>query len=30
MKYTPFGFDIAKHLMQVHFVDEYTSEVVDK
>ncbi|MGV7961484.1 IS110 family transposase [Photorhabdus tasmaniensis] len=30
MKYTPFGVDIAKHLMQVHFVDEYTGEVIDK
>ncbi len=30
MKYTPFGVDIAKHLMQIHFVDEYTGEVIDK
>lgn len=30
MKYTPVGIDIAKHLMQVHFIDEHTGEVVDK
>lgn len=30
MKYTPVGVDIAKHLIQVHFVDEHTGEVVDK
>ncbi len=30
MKFTPFGVDIAKHLMQIHFVDEYTGELVDK
>ncbi len=30
MKFTPFGVDIAKHLMQTHFVDEYTSEIIDK
>ncbi|OTA19307.1 transposase [Xenorhabdus beddingii] len=30
MKFTPFGVDIAKHLMQIHFVDEYTGEVIDK
>ncbi|MCP9269793.1 IS110 family transposase [Xenorhabdus sp. XENO-1] len=30
MKYTPFGVDIAKHLMQLHFVDEYTGEIIDK
>lgn len=30
MKYTPFGVDIAKHLIQVHFIDEHSGEVVDK
>ncbi|MDL4913041.1 MAG: IS110 family transposase [Enterobacterales bacterium endosymbiont of Blomia tropicalis] len=30
MKYTPVGVDIAKHLIQVHFIDEYSGEVVDK
>ncbi len=30
MKYTPVGVDIAKHLMQVHFINEHTGEVVDK
>jgi transposase len=30
MKYTPVGVDIAKHLMQVHFIDEHTGEVIDK
>lgn len=30
MKYTPVGIDIAKHLMQVHFIDEHTGEVIDK
>jgi transposase len=30
MKYTPVGVDIAKHLIQVHFVNEYTGELVDK
>ncbi len=30
MKYTPFGVDIAKHLIQVHFINEHTGEVVDK
>lgn len=30
MKYTPVGVDIAKHLIQVHFVNEYSGEVVDK
>lgn len=30
MKYIPVGVDIAKHLIQVHFVDEHTGEVVDK
>ncbi len=28
MKYTPVGVDIAKHLIQVHFIDENTGEVV--
>jgi transposase len=30
MKYIPVGVDIAKHLMQVHFIDEHTGEVIDK
>ncbi|EBI9057277.1 IS110 family transposase [Salmonella enterica] len=30
MKYTPVGVDIAKHLIQVHFINEHTGEVVDK
>ncbi|MDE1474552.1 IS110 family transposase [Xenorhabdus bovienii] len=30
MKFTPFGVDIAKHLMQIHFIDEYTGELIDK
>lgn len=30
MKYTPIGVDIAKHLIQVHFINEHTGEVVDK
>lgn len=30
MKYIPVGVDIAKHLIQVHFVDEHTGEIVDK
>lgn len=30
MKYTQVGIDIAKHLIQVHFINEYTDEVVDK
>ncbi|KAE9825747.1 IS110 family transposase, partial [Escherichia coli] len=30
MKYTPVGVDIAKHLIQVHFIDENTGDVVDK
>lgn len=30
MKYIPVGVDIAKHLMQVHFVDEHTGEIIDK
>jgi hypothetical protein len=30
MKLTPFGVDIAKHAIQVHFIDEFTGEVVDK
>ncbi|ETS30625.1 hypothetical protein BB987_01780 [Photorhabdus temperata] len=30
MKFTSFGIDIAKHLMQIHFVDEYTGELIDK
>ncbi len=30
MKLTPFGVDIAKHLMQIHFIDEYTGELIDK
>ncbi len=30
MKYTQVGVDIAKHLIQVHFIDEHTGEVIDK
>lgn len=30
MKYTPVGVDIAKHLIQVHFINEHSGEVVDK
>lgn len=30
MKYTPVGVDIAKHLIQVHCINEHTGEVVDK
>lgn len=30
MKYIPIGVDIAKHLIQVHFINEHTGEVVDK
>ncbi|MDE9566262.1 IS110 family transposase, partial [Xenorhabdus bovienii] len=30
MKYTPVGVDIAKHLMQIHFVDESTGKIIDK
>lgn len=30
MKYIPVGVDIAKHLIQVHFIDENIGEVVDK
>ncbi|ECT1023963.1 TPA: IS110 family transposase [Salmonella enterica] len=30
MKYTPVGVDIAKHLIQLHFIDEHSGEVVDK
>lgn len=30
MKYIPVGVDIAKHLIQVHFINEHTGEVVDK
>lgn len=30
MKCTPVGVDIAKHLIQVHFIDEHSGEVVDK
>ena len=29
MKYTPVGVDIAKHLIQIHFINELTGEVVD-
>ncbi len=28
MKYTPVGVDIAKHVIQVHFINEHTGEVV--
>lgn len=30
MKYIPVGVDIAKHLIQVHFINEHTGDVVDK
>ncbi|HEJ6944092.1 TPA: IS110 family transposase [Serratia marcescens] len=30
MKYVPVGVDIAKQLMQVHFIDESSGEIVDK
>ncbi|CAM3628910.1 IS110 family transposase [Xenorhabdus nematophila] len=30
MKYTPIGVDIAKHLIQLHFINEHTGEVIDK
>ena len=30
MKYTPVGVDIAKHVIQVHFIDEHIGEVIDK
>lgn len=30
MKYIPVGVDIAKHLIQVHFINEHTGEMVDK
>jgi len=30
MKYIPVGVDIAKHLIQVHFINEHSGEVVDK
>ncbi len=30
MKYTPVGVDIAKYLIQVHFINEHSGEVVDK
>jgi len=30
MKYTPVGVDIAKHLIQIHFIDEHSGEVVDR
>lgn len=30
MKYTPVGVDIAKHVIQVHFINKHTGEVVDK
>lgn len=30
MQYTPVGVDIAKHLMQVHYVDSHSGELVDK
>ncbi len=30
MKCTPVGVDIAKHVIQVHFIDEHTGEVIDK
>ncbi len=30
MKYPPVSVDIAKHLIQAHFIDENTGEIVDK
>lgn len=30
MKFIPVGVDIAKHLIQVHFINEHSGEVVDK
>lgn len=30
MTYIPVGVDIAKHLIQVHFINEHTGEVVDR
>ena len=30
MKLTPVGIDIAKHVFQVHYVDEETGEIVNK
>ncbi len=30
MKYTPVGVDIAKHLIQIYFIDEHTGEVAGK
>lgn len=30
MKYLPVGVDIAKSLIQVHFINEHSGEVVDK
>lgn len=30
MKYTPVGVDIAKHVIQIHFINEHTGEVIDK
>ncbi len=30
MKYIPVGVYIEKHLMQVHFIDEHTGEVIDR
>jgi hypothetical protein len=28
-KFIPVGIDIAKHLMQVHFINEHAGEVID-
>lgn len=30
MKYTPVSVDIAKHLIQVHFINKHSGEVVNK
>lgn len=30
MKYTPVDVDIAKRLIQAHFINEHTGEVMDK
>ncbi len=30
MKFTPISVDIAKYVMQLHWVDIHTDEVIDK
>ncbi len=27
MKYTPVGVDIAKHVIQIHFINEHSTQV---